>query len=128
LSRVQNQINSKTLNQLNDQLNNQASKYVYYQIWSRVSNLARSQVSNHVWNRIWYGQQRSHWLAFVAYMIQVLRVEAPKQFALLMLLSQEVNWWTPTKETVFVTRKPKKCVIKNNKFVKLVYQDGYTIT
>jgi hypothetical protein len=57
--------------------------------------------------------------------MQVLRVEAPKAF---LPLAQEVNWWLPTEETVFVTRKLKECVVKNNKLVKLVYQNGYTIT
>jgi hypothetical protein len=45
-----------------------------------------------------------------------------------MLLAQEVNWWCPTEQTVFVTRKPKECIIEDGKLVKLIYQDGYTIT
>jgi hypothetical protein len=72
-----------------------------------------------------YGQQDARWLAFFAYIMQVLRVEAPKQLVPYILLAQEVNCWLPTEQTVFVTRKPKECIVENGKFVKLVYQDGY---
>jgi hypothetical protein len=60
--------------------------------------------------------------------MQVLRVEVPKRFAPYMLLAQEVNWWLPTEQTVYIVRKPKEYVFENGKFVKLIYQDGYTIT
>lgn len=46
---------------------------------------------------------------------------------MMMLLAKEVNWWFPAEQTVYVIRKPKECVIKDGKFVKLVYQDGYTV-
>jgi hypothetical protein len=61
-------------------------------------------------------------------MMQVLRIEAHKQFALLMLLAQEVNLWFPAEQTVFAIRKPKEFIVEDGKLVKLVYQDNYTIT
>jgi hypothetical protein len=46
----------------------------------------------------------------------------------LILLAQEVNWWFPTKQTIYVVRKPKECIVKDNKLVKITFQDNYTIT
>jgi hypothetical protein len=60
--------------------------------------------------------------------MQVLRAEIPKTLVPYMLLVQEVNWWFPAEQTVYVVKNPKEFVLKNGKFVKLVYQDGYTIT
>jgi hypothetical protein len=62
-------------------------------------------------SKIMYGQYESHWLVFCAYIMQVLRVELPKEIITLMLLAQEVNCWFSTKEVVYVTRKPKECVL-----------------
>jgi hypothetical protein len=59
--------------------------------------------------------------------MQVLRVEIIKPLVIMMLLVQEVNWWIPTGENIYATRKPKKCIVKDGELVKLVYQDGYTI-
>jgi hypothetical protein len=126
--RASNQINSRVWYQVSNNIWNHVWRQVGNHVWHKVWDQVKNYVWDHVKNQVWHGQQDAHWLVFYAYMMQVLRVEAPKQFALLMLLSQEVNWWTPTKETVFVTRKPKECIVENNKLVKLVYQDNYTIT
>jgi hypothetical protein len=61
-------------------------------------------------------------------MMQVLRMEFPKPTVPFMLLAQEINWWFSTEETIFATRKPKECIIKDEELVKVVYQDSYTIT
>jgi hypothetical protein len=131
-SQIRDQVKGQVWNQARDQVWNRVSNHIWDQVRSQVSNQiwsqARDQVRNQVLNQIWYGQQDAHWLAFFAYIMQVLRVEAPKTFIPYMLLAQEINWWVPAEQTVFVTRKPKEYVIKDNKFVKLVYQDGYTIT
>jgi hypothetical protein len=55
-------------------------------------------------------------------------MECPKKTIHFMLLAQEINWWFPSEQTVYVVRKPKECVLENKKLVKLVYQDNYTIT
>jgi hypothetical protein len=117
-----------------DQVYNYTWGKIYGYIWSKVwvlycmCNNASHDVKNKVWNYIIYGQQNAYWLAYYAYMMQVLRMEFPKPLVPFMLLAQEVNWWISTEQTVFVTRKPKECIVKNEKFVKVVYQDNYTIT
>jgi hypothetical protein len=60
--------------------------------------------------------------------MQVLRVEAPKSIVPLILLAQQINWWIPTKQTIYVVRKPKEFILKNNKIVKITFQNNYTIT
>jgi hypothetical protein len=123
--RINNQILNQVMDQVIDQVINKIWNQVgkmQWQVWS----LVWDQVSNR--DKIWYGQQNSHWLAFYAYMMQVLRVESPTTLMELMLLAQEVNCWFPTKETIYATRKPKECIFENGRFVKLVHQDNYTIT
>jgi hypothetical protein len=92
-------------------------------VWNRLWN----QLWNRLWNQLFYGQQDDHCLVFYAYCMQVLRIKAPKQFVTFMLLAQEVNWWIPIEKTVYATRKPKECVVKDDKLLKLTYQDNYTI-
>jgi hypothetical protein len=46
-------------------------------------------------------------------MTQVLRAEVPKTFIPFMLLAQEVNWWFPAEQTVYVVRKSKDCIVKD---------------
>jgi hypothetical protein len=113
------------------------------QVWGVVFN----QVTDKVWCKVWsvvnkeylstlvqnvskgrFGQHEAGLLAHYAYYMQVLRTEIVKPLVLYMLLAQEVNWYYLTEEFVYVIRKPKECIVKNNKLVKLVYQDGYTIT
>jgi hypothetical protein len=97
------------------------------QVWDHAWNQVRV-VKSSVWCRLLHGQQDAHLFAYYSCMMQVLRVEAPKQLLPYMLLAQEINWWFPTEETVYATRKPKECIIEDGKLVKLIYQDGYTIT
>jgi hypothetical protein len=129
---VENQVSNQLINKVWDQVCNKVWDQVCNRVWSQVSNQIGNQVGNQVldqiWHQMWYGQQYSHWVVFYDYMMQVLRMEAPKQLVPLMLLAQEVNWWFSAEQTVFVTRKPKECVLENKKLVKLVYQDNYTIT
>jgi hypothetical protein len=147
LSQTCNQINRQVLsqveNQVNKQINSQTHNILLNQTWNKASfqvasmrystrSYIRSQINNLVWNQIrnyiWYGQQDADWFSFFAYYMQVLRIEAPKQFVPFMLLAQEVNWWIPTEQTVYATKKPKECIVEDWKFVKLVYQDNCTIT
>jgi hypothetical protein len=98
-------------------------------VWHKVRDQVRDQVRDMVGSAVWlYGQQDAHLFAYYSYMMQVLRMESPKSTVPFMLLAQEVNWWFPTEETVYATRKPKECVFENGKFVKLVYQDGCITT
>jgi hypothetical protein len=139
-NQVFNQVWDHVLNHVLNQVWDHVLNYVWDQVWDRVWSQVNNQISNQIgnqvlnqiwhqiWNQIFYGQQDAHWLAYYAYIMQVLRVEAPKQFALLMLLAQEVNWWFLAEQTVFVTRKPKECVFEDGKLIKLVFQDDYTIT
>jgi hypothetical protein len=78
-------------------------------------------------NQVLFGQREVRWLAFYAYIMQVLRLEAAKPIAPLILLAQEVHWWFSTEEVVYATRKLKECIVENNKIVKIVFQDNYTI-
>jgi hypothetical protein len=141
-NQVNNQLINKARNQVRYQVNGQiyyqVNSQVYYQvshllhhIWNKVS-LQRRRICNHtndqMLNNIWYGQQDADWFAFFSYCMQVLRMEAPKSTIPYMLLAQEVNWWFLLEKTVFVTRKPKECIVENGEIVKLVYQDNYTIT
>jgi hypothetical protein len=133
-------LNFQIRNQVWDQTWNEARYKISDQIWSQLYNKMFNKIWNKVWNKInnqlrnlllyevFYGQHDAHWLAFYSYCMQVLRIETAKQFVVLfMLLSQEVNWWFPTEKTVYATKKPKECVFEKRKFVKLVYQDNYTI-
>jgi hypothetical protein len=43
------------------------------------------------------------------------------------LFSKEVNWWFPTKEIVYVVKKPKECIVKDGNVKSLVCQDGFVI-
>jgi hypothetical protein len=118
-----NRINDKVWNKINNQISNQVSGKIRSKVLSQIWN----QIRNQAWNYILYGQHDAHWIAHYSYCAQVLRIEFPKKTVPLMLLAQEVNWWIPAEQTVYVVRKPKECVLENGKFVKLVYQDGYTI-
>jgi hypothetical protein len=129
-----------------------AYNQVYYEFWGRLTNPVwnnmREQIKNktkinqpysQLWSRIysqiwdlardhtWHGQHDAHWLIYYSYMMQVLRLELPKVFTPMILLSHDVNLWIPTEKIVYVTRKPKKIVVKNNKFIKMVYQDECVI-
>jgi hypothetical protein len=132
-------------NQANSQINkkNQVWNKICGQVWNQISTQVSSQVWNQVRDQVWkqirhniknirdqlfYGQQDANWLAYYAYMMQVLRMEFPKPTVPFMLLAQEINWWFSTEETIFATRKPKECIIKDEELVKVVYQDSYTIT
>jgi hypothetical protein len=142
--KLQNEISNKVSDIVNDQIYNQVWDRVYnqvWQVWIRLRDIVRDIVRDLTWDQVlriqsrgelwiqlFYGQHDSHWLAFHAYCMQVLRMEASKSLILLILLAQEVNWWIPTEKTVYVTRKPKECIIKYGKLLKLVYQDNYTIT
>jgi hypothetical protein len=135
---VVDQIWNKILDRVNDQITVQVRKRMKNLAWSQrqVSNQVKNQLLNHVKNyiknhvidQIWHGQQDVWRLAYYAYVMQVLRVEIPKILIKLMFLAQEVNWWFPAEETVYVVRKPKECIIEYGKFVKLVYQDDYTFS
>jgi hypothetical protein len=123
-NRVVNRVNNLAWNQVWDQINN----YVSDQVRNQVRNYGWNQVRNRLWGQVFYGQHDAFWLAYYSYMMQVLRVEAPKLFASFMLLAQEITWWFSSEQTVFITRKPKECIVEDGKVVKLVYQDNYTIT
>jgi hypothetical protein len=118
-------------NQVRRQVGNKAFNQARRQVGNKVFNQVRRQAGNHVLdhvkNQVWHGQHDAHWFAYYAYMMQVLRVEAPKTLVPYMLLTQEVNWWFAIEETVYVVRKPKECIVEDGKLVKLVYQDGYTV-
>jgi hypothetical protein len=109
-------ISGQVLNQVNDR------------VWNQALNKARNQIRNQMWNRAWNVQHDIHWLAYYSYCMQVLRVRLSKVLIPYILLVQEINWWFPTEETIFVVKKPKEYIVKNNELVKLVYQDNYTIT
>jgi hypothetical protein len=138
-NRVWNQTWNKTFNQVWSQVwyqvwcqvwrrvGNQVVQ-VQWRVWDYISNQTFNQARNQLLNQVFYGQQDAYRLALYAYVMQVLRVEAPKQFVPFMLLAQEVNWWFPAEETVYVIRKPKECVVEDNKLVKITFQDNYTIT
>jgi hypothetical protein len=116
------------------------SNSVYNQVWDWMCEDKLSCIMVQIWghvaiqgfnltdNRVWYGQHETRWLAYYAYIMQVLRLKISKTFISFMLLAQEINWWFSTEETVYVTRKPRECIVKDGKLVKLVYQDNYTIT
>jgi hypothetical protein len=127
-NRIWSQIKDQVKGQVWDQVWNQVCNQVCNQVWNQVRNQVEDLARGLMWHQMWRGQQNSSWLAFFAYIMQVLRVEVPKRFAPYMLLAQEVNWWLPTEQTVYIVRKPKEYVFENGKFVKLIYQDGYTIT
>jgi hypothetical protein len=134
LNRAWNRVSNKTSNQVWNHVWNQVSGQVWHkvwyqtwdQVWTQVSNQISNQVSNQTTCRVWW-QQDAHWLAHCSYFMQVLRMEAVKQITPFNLLVRQINWWFPTEQTILVTRKPKECVIKDGKLVKLVYQDGYTV-
>jgi hypothetical protein len=146
VNRLRDKVRGKVIEHIDkmlaDRLCKQISVTVSYRLWNKLSyevNLIRcqlsykwkNQVSTYVKNLaldyLWYGQHDANWLAYYSYIMQVLRAEAPKVLIQHVLLSKEVNWWFPTKEVVFITRKPKECIVKDGEFVKLVYQDGYAI-
>jgi hypothetical protein len=137
INQIWNQIRSQAWNQMNWQIRDRVWKYIGdNNIWNRIGNKVYDYIWNqigeitttHIYDCLSYGQQNANRFAFYAYCMQLLRIESYKSLILYMLLAQEVNWWCPTEQTVFVTRKPKECVIKDNQLIKLVYQDGYTIT
>jgi hypothetical protein len=74
-----------------------------------------------------YGQHDATWLLRYAYYSQVLRVKLPEQLIFLFLLAQEVNWWFPTRKTIYVVKKPKEYVMKDSRLIKLVYQNDYVM-
>jgi hypothetical protein len=121
---VWNQIVDRLKNKVCDQVNSLFCQ-INDKVWSRVRN---HHAWNNIYQQIWDNQHDIYWLAYYTYMMQVLRMEAPKQFVPFMLLAQEINWWFLLEKTVFVTRKPKEFVFKDRKLVKLVCQDNYTIT
>jgi hypothetical protein len=145
---IMNQIKYQVWFQIKDQINDQTYYMLLNRAWSKIGHQIWLQVRDYVWNHVrnkicieasgelnnriknqlFYGQHEANWFAYYSYMMQVLRMEAPKPSILLMLLAQETNWWFPAEQTVCVVRKPKECIVKNGKLVKLVYQDGYTIT
>jgi hypothetical protein len=134
---VWSQINNQVLYQVWKKVSSQVLCQSYYQVirdqvWNQVRNMVSDQESKRAWNRIWhqiwYGQQDIYWFAFFSYCMQVLRMESPKSTIPYMLLAQEVNWWFPTEQKVFVTRKPKECILKDGKVVKMVCQDDYILT
>jgi hypothetical protein len=127
-----NQVYNMASDYVNDQTYSQiwckVWRQVSYQVWHQVSYQLINQVFDQVWNQVFYKQQTVYWLAYYSYYMQILRIEIDKLFIPLILLSQEVNCWIPTEKIVYVTKKPKECIVENGKFVKLIYQDGYTIT
>jgi hypothetical protein len=135
LYQVHHEIKRKTSNRIWDWVWNQVGQ-LRWQGWSKIRNhVVRNQskgsavnVYNTIWDQMCYGQQDAYRLAFYSYIMQVLRIEIPKLFIPYILLAQEVNWVALLEETIFVTRKPKECIFENNKFVKIIFQDNYTIT
>jgi hypothetical protein len=129
---INNQISNQTWNHIWHQIWNLISGQVLNQVndrvWNQALNKARNQIRNQMWNRAWNVQHDIHWLAYYSYCMQVLRVRLSKVLIPYILLVQEINWWFPTEETIFVVKKPKEYIVKNNELVKLVYQDNYTIT
>jgi hypothetical protein len=131
-NRIWSQIKDQVKGQVWDQVWNQVCNQVWNRVRNQVEDLVRSQTWNLtrglMWNQVWRGQQDAHWLAFFAYIMQVLRVEVPKLFVPYMLLAQEINWWLSTEQAVYIVRKPKEYVFEDGKFVKLIYQDDYILT
>jgi hypothetical protein len=126
-SQINNQLFNRLLSQIWNQVLNQVNSRAWNQVWNKAWNLSINQTINQITYRVWW-QQNAHWLALYSYCMQVLRIESPKQILLFILLAQEVNWWFPTEKTVFVTKKPKECIIEDGKFIKLIFQDNYIIT
>jgi hypothetical protein len=130
-----NQVSNQVWDQVDNQIWNQVRNQVFDQVWKKVRDQA---VGDQVWNELSYqivdylycGQHDINLLAFYSYCMQVLRIEAHKSLVPFMLLAQEVNWWwiPPTKQNICVVRKPKEFVLKDNKLVKITFQDNYTIT
>jgi hypothetical protein len=119
LKQARNKIINRTLNKAWDK--------IYNFIWNRTSDRRWNQTSNTLWNQLFHGQNDAESLVFEAYCMQVLRMESPKPLVPRMLLAQEVNWWFPTEKTVYVTRKPKEFIVKNNELINIVYQDGFIL-
>jgi hypothetical protein len=136
INQIWNQLNGQVLNRAGnrvfDQVGKLVSNQVWYQVWRRVGNQVWdqlwNQVSNQLLNQVFHGQQDAHLFALYSYMMQVLRIETYKSSISHMLLAQEVNWWIPTEKTIYATRKPKECIFEKGKFVKITFQDNYTIT
>jgi hypothetical protein len=129
LNPLKNQILDRLKNRAANRIRNQVWVQVKKQVWTKIKNGVNDQVWSQVWyQRAWHGQYESDGLAFYSYCMQVLRVEFPKPFVPYILLTQEVNWWFSTEQTVYVVRKPKECFVKDEEVVKVVYQDNYTIT
>jgi hypothetical protein len=109
---INDQVSYQVSNQVWNQVRNQVSNHVWHKVWSHVWNQVSNQVSYHVWHKVrdqvrdmvesvvlrqvLYSQQDAHLFVYYSYMMQVLRVEAPKQLVPYMLLAQEVNWWFPS--------------------------------
>jgi hypothetical protein len=124
-NQVWNQVDGQVLNQVWINIWDQVNNRVWHKVWNKAWNLL-NQTRNQTTCRVWW-QQDVHWLAFYSYFTQVLRMEAPKQLVPLILLAKQINWWFPTEQTIFVTKKPKEFVFEDGKLIKLVYQDGYTV-
>jgi hypothetical protein len=122
------EIKYQVWNQVSYQVCKQVNNQLYNLISNRVNDRVVDQVKNKIVNQIWNVQHDIYWFTFYTYMMQVLRIEAPKQLLPYMLLAKEVNWWFPTEETVFATNKPKEFIMKDNKLVKIMFRDNSTIT
>jgi hypothetical protein len=124
---VWNKVGNKLINQVWGMVYDQLVDHIRWQVWTYISNKLRDQVRWRVWNQVFFGQQDAYRLVFYSYMMQVLRIKIDKSFAPLILLTQQINWWIPIEKTIYATRKPKECIVKNNKFVKIVFQDNHVI-
>jgi hypothetical protein len=126
-SQIRDQVKGQVWNQAWDQICNQVWNQAWNQILCLVRDYICGQIKNNTTNEIGYGQRDVHWFAFYAYMMQVLRVKISKSLVYCMFLTQEVYWWFPTEKNIYATRKPKECIVENNKLVKITFQDNYTI-
>jgi hypothetical protein len=104
-SQIKNLANNHVWNFPRNNMLNQVTSQVTDKLWIEEMMQTWCREVNRVWYCVWYGQQDAHWLAYYAYMMQVLRLEFPKLLIPFMFLAQEVSWWIPVGKIIYATRK-----------------------
>jgi hypothetical protein len=105
VSQITNLINGA----LKNQILNQVWSPVYDQVWLQLQTVVNDKsiwnVIKNLNNRLLYGLCEIHWLACFAFSMQVLRLKLPKSITPYLLLAQQINWWSPTSQIIYSTRK-----------------------
>lgn len=148
-SSVRDSVGGSVHDSINNSIWNSVGIPVRDSIWNSVRSSVGRSVNNLINNsdrdsvrdpgrfpftqKVIFGQHAASTYSVYDYYLTVLNLTCCEPMTPLMEVSKEVNWWMPTKEIVYMTEKPIRCLLDDNNLLHadgikaIEYKDGFGV-